>query len=155
MILTISSPKWQRFDHSKTSCRGNLICGRCGAMGHDSLNCTEDFSCVNCKKDHSLYSRNCEKWINEKEIQIIRTQQNITYLEARKIFESRTPTVIMTYAAVILKEKDKKYQSTVTQTQFFNNNKSQAVMNKIQHKQVLKIQVNVKKKLTHQILKNL
>ena len=61
----------------------------------------------------------------------------------------------MTYAAVILKEKDKKYQSTVTQTQFFNNNKSQAVMNKIQHKQVLKIQVNVKKKLTHQILKNL
>ena len=38
----------------------------------------------------------------------------------------------MTYAAVILKEKDKKYQSTVTQTQFFNNNKSQAVMNKIQ-----------------------
>ena len=85
--------KCQRFGHSKTSCRGNLTCGRYSAVGHDSLNYNEAFCCVNCKKDHLSYSKTCEKWIRKKEIQTIRTKQNITYPEARKLFESRTPTI--------------------------------------------------------------
>ena len=113
-------------------------------MGHDNLNCTNDFSCVNCKGDHPSYSRNCEKWIKEKEIQNIRTQQNITYLEARKIFESRTPTIGKTYAAVISKEKDKKYQSTGTQTDFFSNSKLQTVTSKSQP------QANIKNSSKHE-----
>ena len=76
--------KCQRFGHSKISCRGTLTCGRCSAVGHDSQDCNEKYSCVNCKGDHPSYSRNCQKWIKEKEIQTIRTKQNITYPEAKK-----------------------------------------------------------------------
>ena len=85
--------KCQRFGHSKASCRGTLTCDCCSAVGHDSLNCNEIFSCINCKGDHLSYSRNCEKWKTEKEIQTIhtkQTKQNITYPEARKILESHT-----------------------------------------------------------------
>ena len=110
--------KCQQFGHSKMSCRGNLTCGHCGAVGHDSLNCNEPFSCVNCKGDHPSYSRNCHKWITEKEIQTIRTKQNISYPEARKIVESWTPTIGITYAAITSKPKDKNYQSIGCQTEY-------------------------------------
>ena len=106
----------QRFSHSKTSCRGNLTCSRCSGVEHDSQNCIEVFSCVNCKKDHPSYSRSCEKWIREKEIQTIRTKENISYPEAKKIVESRTPTVGITYAAVTSKQNNIKHKSIGVQT---------------------------------------
>ena len=122
----------QRFGHSKTSCRGTLTCGRCSAVGHDSQNCNENFSCVNCKGDHPSYSKNCEKWLKEKEIQIIRTKQNLSYPEARKIVESRTPTVGITYAAVTANQKRKKYQSIGTQTECLHNHNPQSPRIKVQ-----------------------
>ena len=91
--------KCQRFGHSKTSCRGKLFCGRCSAEGHESINCTESYHCINCKEAHPSYSRTCEKWKFEKEIQTVHTKQNFSYSEARKIIESRTPIVGTSYAA--------------------------------------------------------
>ena len=35
--------KCQRFGHSKSACVGNLTCGRCIAIGHESLNCNEPY----------------------------------------------------------------------------------------------------------------
>ena len=83
------------------SCRDTFTCGRCGDVGHDSVECNESFSSVNCKGDHPSYSKNCEKGLKEKEIQTMRIQQNITYPEARKTVESRTPTTGVTFAAAI------------------------------------------------------
>ena len=89
------------------SCRGTLTCGRSSAVGHDSQDCNEKYSCVNCIEDHPSYSRNCEKWKKEKEIQTMHSKQNITYPETRKIVESRTLRVRITYAVIASKTNEK------------------------------------------------
>ena len=115
----------QRFGHSKTSCRGKLTCSRCGIVGHESLDCEAPFRCVNCLQDHPSYSKSCEKWKIEKEIQTVRTKQNISYREARKIVESRTPIVGTTYAAKTLLNLSKKtYRTIETQTEIPAQNTS-------------------------------
>ena len=88
----------QRFGHSKTSCRGNLTCGRCSAEGHESLNCINSFRCVNSKEEHPSYAKTCRKWKLEKEIQTVCTKQNISYPEAKKLIDSRTPPIGISYA---------------------------------------------------------
>ena len=124
--------KCQRFGHFKTSCRGNLTCGCCSAVGHDSLNCNEAFCCVNCKKDHPTYLRACEKWIKEKEIQALCSKQNISYIEARKIINSRTPTIGLSYAVAASKPKGKNFKSIGIQTECSNTSDSQYPTKKIQ-----------------------
>ena len=119
----------QRFGHSKTSCRGKLTCSRCGVVGHESLECEAPFHCVNCSQDHPSYSKNCEKWKIEKEIQTVRTKQNISYREARKIVESRTPIVGTSYAAKTTLNLNKKTFRTIeTQTDFPERNISATKM---------------------------
>ena len=120
--------KCQRFGHSKTSCRGTLTCSRCSAVGHESVDCNEPYHCVNCKGDHPSYSRTCEKWKFEKEIQTVRTKQGISYPEARKIVESRTPIAGISYAAIASKTNQKSYKSIATQTD--NPTNSQSINNK-------------------------
>ena len=54
----------------------------------------------------------------EKEIQTVLTKQNISYFEARKIVEARTPTVGTSYAAItILNSNKKTYRTIETQTE--------------------------------------
>ena len=56
---------------------------------------------------------------NRKKIQTVHTKQNIWYPEARKIVESRTPTVGTLYAAItVLKTNKKTYRTIETQTKF-------------------------------------
>ena len=43
--------------------------------------------CVNCNGEHTAYSNNCPRWITEEEIQRVRTEQKISFPEARKIGE--------------------------------------------------------------------
>ena len=108
--------KCQRFGHSKSACRGKLTCGRCSAVGHKSLSCNEPYRCVNCKENHPSYSKACAKWVIEKEIQTVRTKQNVSYSEAKKIVESRTPIVGKTYAAATSIISQKSYKSIAIQT---------------------------------------
>ncbi|GBM46221.1 hypothetical protein AVEN_92963-1, partial [Araneus ventricosus] len=54
--------KCQRFGHSQTSCRGTLTCAPCAEVGHESTGCTAKEKCVNCKGDHTSFSRNCLTW---------------------------------------------------------------------------------------------
>ncbi|GBL72573.1 hypothetical protein AVEN_127841-1 [Araneus ventricosus] len=49
----------QRFGRSKSSCCGTLTCTRCAEVGHDSTTCTAKEKCINCKGDHTSFSRNC------------------------------------------------------------------------------------------------
>ncbi|GFW17460.1 putative RNA-directed DNA polymerase from transposon X-element [Trichonephila clavipes] len=62
----------QRFGHSKTVCCGQPTCSRCAEVGHDSADCKAKERCVNCKGDHSSFSRSCPTWILEKEIAAIK-----------------------------------------------------------------------------------
>ncbi|GFW21565.1 RNA-directed DNA polymerase from mobile element jockey [Trichonephila clavipes] len=89
--------KCQRFGHSQTACRGQLTSSRCASVGHASSDCTLEQKCVNCSQPHSAYSKLCPKWKIEKEIQTIKTNRNISYIEARKFI---TPQPSQTYAQV-------------------------------------------------------
>lgn len=106
----------QRFGHSKQSCRGTLTCARCAEPGHDSDNCSKTQKCVNCKGDHPSYSRACPSWKKEKEIQTLKYKNGISYPEARKIVNSRTPMVGVSYSAA-LSTAPKSTKSIATQTE--------------------------------------
>ncbi|GFT51122.1 uncharacterized protein TNCV_4817231 [Trichonephila clavipes] len=82
--------KCQRFGHSQNSCRGQLTCSRCAAVGHSSTDCTLEPKCINCSQIHTADSKLCPKWKTEKEIQAIKTNNNITYVEARKLIVPQT-----------------------------------------------------------------
>ncbi|GFX19433.1 uncharacterized protein TNCV_3050911 [Trichonephila clavipes] len=87
--------KCQRFGHSQTSCRGQLTCSRCTAVGHFSTDCTLEPKCISCLQAHSADSKLCPKWKAEKQIQEIKTNKNITYIEARKLI---APPLTLTYS---------------------------------------------------------
>ncbi|GFX96213.1 uncharacterized protein TNCV_2291011 [Trichonephila clavipes] len=87
--------KWQRFGHSQTSCRGQLTSSRCASVVHSSTDCSLDPKCINCSQSHSSDSKLCPRWKTEKEIQIIKTNRNLSYVEARKLI---VPQSSQTYA---------------------------------------------------------
>ncbi|GFY16305.1 uncharacterized protein TNCV_2349501 [Trichonephila clavipes] len=87
--------KCQRFGHSQTSCRGQLTCSRCASVGHASTDCSLEPKCINCLQPHPSDSKLCPKWKIEKQIQEIKTTQNISYPEARKLI---VPQIPQTYA---------------------------------------------------------
>ncbi|GFV44351.1 RNA-directed DNA polymerase from mobile element jockey [Trichonephila clavipes] len=89
--------KCQRSRHSQTACRGQLTCSRCASVGRASSDCTPKQKCVNGSQPHSADSKLCPKWKIEKETQTIKTNKNISYIEARKFI---TPQPSQTYAQV-------------------------------------------------------
>ncbi|GFX54398.1 putative RNA-directed DNA polymerase from transposon BS [Trichonephila clavipes] len=89
--------KYQRFGHSQTVCRGQLTCSRCASVGHASTDCSLEQKCVNCSQSHSSDSKLCPKWKTEKEVQNIKTNRSISYLEARKLM---APQLSQTYTQV-------------------------------------------------------
>ncbi|GFT64114.1 RNase H domain-containing protein [Trichonephila clavipes] len=89
------SCKCQRFGHSQTSCRGQLTCSRYASVGHASTDCSLEPKCINCLQPHPSDSKLCPKWKIEKQIQEIKTTQNISYPEARKLIVPQLP---QTYA---------------------------------------------------------
>ena len=58
--------------------------------GHDGSDCTaETTSCLNCKGNHCCaFSKYCPVWIQEKEIQRIKTEKCVSYGDARRLFTS-------------------------------------------------------------------
>ncbi|GFS86214.1 putative RNA-directed DNA polymerase from transposon BS [Trichonephila clavipes] len=89
--------KCQRFGHLQTSCRGQLTCSRCASVGHASTDCNLEPKCINCSQSHPSDSKLCPKWRIEKQIQEIKTNKNLSYVEARKLI---VPQQSQTYAQV-------------------------------------------------------
>ncbi|GFU39460.1 putative RNA-directed DNA polymerase from transposon BS [Trichonephila clavipes] len=77
--------KCQRFGHSQTSCSGQLICSRSASLGHSSIDCNLEPKYINRSQPHSADSKLCPKLKTENQMQKIKTNKNITYLEARKL----------------------------------------------------------------------
>ena len=92
----------QRFGHHKNSCRRDEVCARCGTQGHNDTDCEALARCVNCKGDHSSYSKNCPKWKEESQIQRVKVLENLSFPDARKKVEQSTSRP--TYAAVAQKQ---------------------------------------------------
>ena len=96
----------QRFGHHESNCSEDpgSVCERCGKGNHDhhTSQCKNPIKCVNCGKDHTPKSNLCEIWEKEKEIIKIKVTKNITFPEARKLFElipkpvySKIPSVLL------------------------------------------------------------
>ncbi|XP_076344283.1 uncharacterized protein LOC143244098 isoform X2 [Tachypleus tridentatus] len=71
---------------------------RCGSKDHDAYECDTDPHCINCNGSHPSYFHSYPKWLEEKEVQRLKTTHNISYPETRKLL-SATPS--WTYAAAL------------------------------------------------------
>lgn len=89
---------------------------QCSEFGHDSKSCKNAERCANCKSDHTTYSRSCPNWIFEKEILAKKVTQDHSYPEARKLVESRNPSIGVSYIS-ILKQQSRPVRDISTQTE--------------------------------------
>ena len=94
--------KCQQFGHHQDNCSKAKVCAKCAQPDHQDTACTSAMKCVNCNGEHTAYSKNCPRWITEKEIQRVRTERKISFPEARKIVEgvSKQPS----FASVVAKQ---------------------------------------------------
>ena len=102
----------QKFGHHEDGCKAQVaVCGRCAEAGHKFTDCTNDTSeCANCHQDHQSNSRICSFWKKEKEILKIKYTENVSFFEARSLFETRNKIVEnnnsnLSYANVARPEK--------------------------------------------------
>ena len=94
--------KCQQFGHHQDNCSKAKVCAKCAQLDHQDTACTPAMKCVNCNGEHTAYSKNCPRWITEKEIQRVRTERKISFPEARKIVEgvNKQPS----FASVVAKQ---------------------------------------------------
>ena len=62
--------------------REPAVCITCGMNAHGT--CTNSPSCIHCGEGHPSSSKNCIKFIFEKEVQTIRVMEKMSFKEARK-----------------------------------------------------------------------
>ncbi|GBN76309.1 hypothetical protein AVEN_130959-1 [Araneus ventricosus] len=95
--------KCQKFGHTITACRGDKeICARCSLPDHNSKNCSSTTAkCYNCEGDHPAYFRSCPRYKEEKEIQTVKITKNVSFPEARKIVNDRTPKPGLSYSSAL------------------------------------------------------
>ncbi|GBN64206.1 hypothetical protein AVEN_214804-1 [Araneus ventricosus] len=94
--------KCQRFGHTITACRSKQICARCSLPDHGSNNCSSTTpKCYNCNGDHPAFFRSCPRYKQEKEILTVKITKNISFPEARKIVNDRTPKPGISYSSAL------------------------------------------------------
>lgn len=84
----ISNPlrgsKYKIYGHSNQAYMiSNHACDRCALVGHNELCSSAAVCCFHSKGAHSISSRNCHKWKEEK-VWVVKATQGITYFDARK-----------------------------------------------------------------------
>jgi hypothetical protein len=93
----------QKYGHGKTNCKSHQVCARCGKDGHADSGCEEQPQCTNCSGNHAAYSKECPEWAKQYEITQIKHEKNISFPDAKRIYEQRKPISITTsksYATV-------------------------------------------------------
>ena len=76
-----------------------------GRSCHHTNHCTNPAQCVNCGKDHLSRSSDCEVWKKEKEIMKLKVIKNLTYPEARKLYDQQQPEFTFTKVVQSLSAK--------------------------------------------------
>ena len=85
----------QRFGHTKDNCRGKPVCSKCASQDHTDDTCSSETPrCVNCgegQTPHSAYDRSCPTYVKEKEINTIKATRNLSFKEAREVYNQTHP----------------------------------------------------------------
>ena len=109
----------QKFNHHENNCPEDLgsVCENCGTGNYDHLTskCKNLTKCVNCGLNHPSRSNECEVWKKEKEIMKIKVTQNITFIEARNLFEKQPDT---SFSRIVQSVQMKKPELKTTETHF-------------------------------------
>lgn len=80
----------QLLGHTAKHCRSNASCDNCNLPPHSPENCTRSM-CANCLGEHPASSRTCPKYLQQKEVLKIKTQNKCTMNEARKLYKQQNP----------------------------------------------------------------
>ena len=92
----------QRFGHHRDKCKGKPVCTKCGQEGHNYETCTNETLCINCQGSHSASDRRCPTWLVEKDIQIYKIKNNVTFKAAREAVKaSSAPAAGKSYAKAV------------------------------------------------------
>ena len=105
----------QRYGHHISKFPNEETCSKCAHQGpdHDSSTCSNPLHCINCKAAHSTFSRECPAWREEKEVLSIKYNNNVSFPDARKLFEQRKKTSSgPSYAGVVGSSSEKDDCST-------------------------------------------
>lgn len=89
-----------RFGHSTNYCKKEIqVCVQCSEVFHGEV-CNLNAKCINCTGSHNNLSKECPRFKKEYEIQKIKTNEKISYFNAKKKFELVHPptTSSITYS---------------------------------------------------------
>ena len=85
-----------------------------GNHDHHTNHCKNPTKCANCGGEHLSRSNENETWKKEKEIMKLKVTKNLTYIEARKLFEQKPE---FSFSKVV-KSLAAKPESRTTSTQY-------------------------------------
>lgn len=87
--------KCYKYGHTKTRCQAAEACRNCSKEHTITLDkdnktiCNQPPFCVNCAGAHSPTDKKCPKFVEEQEIVKIRSEMDVSFGEARRIFNAR------------------------------------------------------------------
>ncbi len=113
----------QEYGHGSRNCKNTPACRRCCSKEHTSDSCSSAPYCCNCKGDHMPSSKQCPAWIRESAINRLKYERNISFPEARKIYNTSSTSTSTSYATVTKSQVIKPATRTVscqTQTSWIN-----------------------------------
>ena len=81
-----------------SKCKHSETCARCSETGHKNESCKKAFKCINCGECHAAYNKKCSVYKKEYDIQSIRVPRNISFFEARQVYQKTHGQRVMSYA---------------------------------------------------------
>lgn len=96
--------KCLQYGHLVKDCVNDELCAKCAGKRHDGVPCVLGITCINCIRanrpatevSHSATSRDCPIFLEEFEIQRIKTTERVSMVEARKRFKVRPRPISLT-----------------------------------------------------------
>ena len=99
-----------KFGHMSQRCKVAAKCQWCGKDKHEGR-CEGPKLCYNCNGPHASLTQDCPVWQKEKEIQHVRIEKRISFLEARLLVAAKMTTVVSgskSYSAAASTRKEMK-----------------------------------------------
>jgi hypothetical protein len=109
--------KCQHYGHTSTSCKAtSAVCPNCGTSSHGTDPCKLKSHCVNCKGDHTAWSRDCPTFKEEKRIRELMVIEKISFTDAKRRLKATAPTLPSGAFSVVAARSAIKLVSIGTQT---------------------------------------